>query len=76
MTIEEIIKSGKAHVISADRLRRMFYDNGEWEVWGQVRKYDRTHLIEKGNLDYCIKALIGESQANAVANEPPLIANQ
>lgn len=74
--IEETIKSGKAHLVSSDRLRRMFYDKSDvWEVWGQRYKYDRTHCIVKGSLEKCLSVLIGESSASMVANKPPLMAN-
>lgn len=75
--IEEVVKSGKAHLVSGDRLRRMFYDkSGIWEVWGQRYKHDMTHCIVRGDLEKCISVLIGESSANAIANEPTTLANE
>jgi hypothetical protein len=59
MIIGDTIKTGKTILVSVDRLRTMSYENGKWEVWGQSRKYDRNHLIERGTLNKCLSALIG-----------------
>ena len=57
----EAVQTKDVHMQSFDRLRRMFYSDGQWEVWGQDRKWDREHLIEKSpDISVAIKALVGD----------------
>lgn len=59
--IIEAIKNDKIYLVSDDSMRRMICVEGVWEVWGQRKKYDKTHLIEYDDFDRCLNALIGNS---------------
>ena len=59
----EAMESGHVHLQSGGkRFRRMFLDNGVFEVRGQKRKYERVHKIASGDFATCLRELIGEDE--------------
>lgn len=62
-TLVKALRADHVRLVNKDRRKIMLCGDsvmGEWEVWGQTRKYERTHCIEHGEFETCLKVLIGE----------------